>query len=288
MLIRIIAWFLDIMPEPLVRAKALVWSWIWFYIVPVRRKVMNLNLTLAFPELSVGERRKLIRKTMHSFMPSLVEFGRLRHVTEKFMRKRVTIEGEPVLRSLLARNRGVVVISGHFGNWEVMGAVCRQMDLPISYIVKRVKDQNVDDLINGWRKDIGVEIIYARESNTKIAEHLKRNRLVAFMVDQDAGKRGVRNVFVGHPASTPRGAAVYALRTGAPVMLAMGLREGTRFRIVFEEVKLPADAGLSEEGITKAMQAMTSILESWVRKYPGQYMWMHHRWRTWLREEGRL
>ena len=169
-----------------------------------------------------------------------------------------------------------------------MGAVASQLGYPVTYIVKRVKDQLLDDLINGWRRQVGVDVIYARESGREIVPHLKAGRSVAFMIDQDAGSRGVWVDFFNQPASTPRGAAVYALRTGAPVLFMYDLRKpGGYHHVEIRRVEVNREAELNEESITRLLTTLTGMLEEAVRRHPEQYMWMHHRWRSWLRKQGK-
>ena len=283
-----IAWLLQHLPEFIALWLASLLGNIWYYIVPIRRKVVMLNLRIAFPQKSYRELQRLCRKTLISFMYNFVEFTRIIHIDQEFIEQRVTVDGMKVLEEVQARGKGIVVVSGHLGNWEVMGAAASRLGYPITYIVKRVKDQLLDDLINGWRRKVGVDIIYARESGKKIVPHLNAGRIVAFMIDQDAGKRGVWIDFFNQPASTPRGAAVYSLRTGAPVLFMYDVRKpGGRHHVVIREVEINREDGLSEESIIRVMSELTRALEEAICRYPEQYMWMHHRWRSWLRSQGK-
>jgi Kdo2-lipid IVA lauroyltransferase/acyltransferase len=283
-----IAWLLQHLPEFIAFWLARLLGNIWYFIIPIRRKVVMLNLRIAFPDKSYRELQRLCRKTLISFMYNFVEFTRIIHIDQKFIDERVTIDGMKAMEDAHALGKGIVVTSGHLGNWEVMGAAASRLGYPITYIVKRVKDQLLDDLINGWRREVGVDIIYARESGRKIVPHLKAGRTVAFMIDQDAGKKGVWIDFFNQPASTPRGAAVYALRTGAPVLFMYDIRKpGGRHHVVIREVELNREDEVSEESITRAMEKLTTFLETAIRRYPEQYMWMHHRWRSWLRQQGK-
>jgi len=283
-----IAWLLQHLPEFVALWLARLLGNIWYFVIPIRRKVVMLNLRIAFPEKRYRELQRLCRKTLISFMYNFVEFTRIIHIDREFIEKRITIDGMENMERAHARGKGIVVASGHLGNWEVMGAAASRLGYPITYIVKRVKDKLLDDLINGWRRQVGVDIIYARESGREIVPHLNAGRTVAFMVDQDAGNRGVWIDFFDQPASTPRGAAVYALRTGAPVLFMYDVRKpGGRHHVVIRKVELEREDELSEESIIRAMKKLTMALEEAIRRYPEQYMWMHHRWRSWLRKQGK-
>ena len=164
MLVRWLARFLQILPRSWALALARLLGLVWYYLIPIRRQVMLMNLRLAFPKRPLPELRRICRNTMVNFVKTFVEFGRLRDVDEEFIRNRVRLHGREELERAFARGRGVVVVSGHFGNWEIMGAVTTRLGYPVTYIVKRVKDQRVDDLINGWRREQGIGIIYSREA----------------------------------------------------------------------------------------------------------------------------
>jgi KDO2-lipid IV(A) lauroyltransferase len=288
MIVRLLAWFFQVLPRSWALALARALGLFWYYVIPVRRRVMLLNLRLAFPRKPLAELHRICRRTMVNFVKTFVEFGRLHDVDDDFLRKHIRLHGRKDLEKAFSLGRGVVVASGHFGNWEVMGAVTTRLGFPITYIVKKVKDPRVDDLINGWRREQGIEIIYSREAAQSIPRHLERGRLVAFMIDQDAGKRGVMVEFFGHPASTPKGAAAYALKYGAPVLLAWSLRRRDNSHdIYYRLVELDPVSQVNTETITTALEKLTRELETVVAATPDQYMWMHHRWRTYLKSLSR-
>ncbi len=283
-----LAWLLQRLPETVANAMAVLLGNLWYFVIPVRRQVMMMNLRIAFPDRDYRTLQRICRRTLISFMRNLVEFTRITKIDQAFVDNRVTTDGMEILEQAYARGRGIVVASGHLGNWEVMGAAAARLGYPITYIVKRVKDQRLDDLINGWRREVGLDIIYAREAGKEIVPHLQSGRILAFMIDQDAGKRGVWTDFFDQPASTPRGAAAYALRTGAPLLFMYDVRHPDgNHHVRMREVEIDREGEIDSERITQVMQTLTTCLEEAVRRYPEQYMWMHHRWRSWLRRQGR-
>ncbi|MBL7033507.1 MAG: lysophospholipid acyltransferase family protein [Candidatus Delongbacteria bacterium] len=288
-LFKALAWLLQQLPEAIALGFARLLGNIWYYLIPIRRGVVMLNLRIAFPERSYRELQRLCRLTLISFMYNFVEFTRIIRIDRNWIDERITVDGIEILEEVQARGQGGVVVSGHLGNWEIMGAAASQLGYPVTYIVKRVKDQLLDDLINGWRSQVGVDIIYAREAKQAVTPHLRAGRFVAFMVDQDAGSRGVWIDFFNQPASTARGAAVYALRTGTPVLFMYDIRRPHgRHHVVIRELQLDRSGEIDEEKITAALTLMTRALEEAIREHPTQYMWMHHRWRSWFRQQERL
>jgi len=167
------------------------------------------------------------------------------------------------------------------GNWEVMGAACAGLGIPVSYIVKRIHDPALDAAVNDARRSHGVEILYIKDASRGAPRHFRQGRLIAFLSDQDARSHGVFVPYFGRPASTPRGAASYALRLGVPLMFVNCLRRpGGRFEVEFVEV--PVDEGwtLCDEHVQALTARFTALLEERVRLDPGQWFWMHRRWKT--------
>jgi KDO2-lipid IV(A) lauroyltransferase len=127
----------------------------------------------------------------------------------------------------------------------------------------------------------GVEIIYTRDAGRGAVKHFRRGRMIAFLSDQDARGKGVFVPFFGQAASTPRGAAVYALRMKLPMIFVSCLRRADGiFEVDFRQVPLEPEWTLCEEDIRALTARYTAMLEGEIRRHPEQWFWMHRRWKT--------
>lgn len=272
---------LRLLPFPLVMALGHLLGWCWAWLVPVRHSLMRQNLAMAFPESSPAWRRQVLRACVRHFALMGLELLWLPRMDAAWQARRVRFTHPGLATELLGRGRGLIGVGGHFGNWEVMGIACAGLGIPVSYIVKRIHSPWLDQVVNNGRRSHGVEILFTRDAGRGVMKHFRSGRLVAFLSDQDARSQGVFVSFFGQAASTPRGAAVYALRLGVPLMFVSCLRKpGGHYEVEFVEV--PVDEGwtLCEAHVGALTQRYTSLLEERIRRHPEQWFWMHRRWKT--------
>jgi KDO2-lipid IV(A) lauroyltransferase len=190
------------------------------------------------------------------------------------------VEGLDALRSALEGGTGVVVVTGHFGNWEVGGAAVAARGIPLDVVAQRQANPLFDRLLNRQRERLGMGVIERGRATRQALRALRSGRVVAFVADQDARRAGVFVPFLGRPASTFRGPVVLALRSGAPVFIgtAERLPDG-RYDVRLR--RIPDPGGSDPEERARALTAAhTAALEEAVRRRPSQYFWHHRRWKT--------
>ncbi|UCF78904.1 MAG: lysophospholipid acyltransferase family protein [Candidatus Eiseniibacteriota bacterium] len=272
---------LQLLPhETALRFGCLLGSFV-FSVARFRRGIVLGNLRNAFPEKEEEEILRIAKDTYRNFAMSLVEYARLPVTSAEEMRERITIEGLQNFDKALERSGGAVLVTGHFGSWELMGASLIAYGYPVSFLVGEQKNKAVDDLMNRLRTSKGIGIIKMGAAMRNVLKALKGNQFVAMLCDQDAGKHGVFVEFLGRPASTPMGPASFALRTGACLIAGFILRENlSRHRVVLEEPMLPESTGDREEDVRRYTQAHTSLLEKYVLQRPDHWLWLHRRWKT--------
>lgn len=181
-----------------------------------------------------------------------------------------------VLRDACGRGKGVILISGHFGNWELNGSSIALSGIPVVVVAKRQSNPYVDAWITRYRKEFRMNIISPGAPVKHLIRALRNGEAVGLISDQDAGKRGVFVPFFGRPASTPRGAAELALRYGASVVVCMTVRLGPgKNKTLFREIEVH-----SNDTVESLTARYTSVMEDIIRTYPEQYFWMHRRWKT--------
>ncbi len=247
----------------------------------VRRRVVERQIAAAFPELSREQVTELARRSYKhlgrsaietALLPGLGQAGVLRLVSE--------VENWDMVERAHAAGRGIIIVAGHLGNWELAAAYIAARGVPLDVIVRRMGNPLFDRYLNQTREQLGVNVVYDAQAVRQTPRALKDGRAVGFVADQ--GVRGLASTFVpffGRPAKTPRGAAVFALRFGAPVIFVAALRKTDGSYLVgFEEIPV-VDFGDRERDVDAVVLRFTQVLEKWVRRAPEQYFWQHRRWR---------
>lgn len=247
----------------------------------VRRRVVERQIAAAFPEWNADRVAQVARDAYDhlgrlavetALMPSLGKKGILDLVS------RTT--GWDLVERAIAAKRGVLLIAGHFGNWEVSGAYIAARGVPVDVIVRRMSNPIFDRYLNQTRADLGMTVVYDADAVRRTTRSLKEGRAIGFLADQGVLNLASTHVpFFGRPAKTPRGPAVFTLRYHAPTLFVAAVREPDgRFHLSFEDVPYE-ETGDRERDVDGIVASYTRILEKMVRKAPEQYFWQHRRWK---------
>ena len=247
----------------------------------IRRRVVERQIAGAFPELSPGEVADMARRSYEhlgrasietALLPGLGQAGVLRLVSE--------VENWDVVERAVAGGKGIIIVAGHLGNWELAGAYLAARGVPLDVIVRKMGNPFFESYLNQTREQIGMNVVQDAQAVRHTPRALREGRAVAFVADQ--GVRGLASTFVpffGRPAKTPRGAGVFALRFEAPVVFIAALRKPDGSYLVgFEEIPVER-TGDREHDVDGVVLRFTQVLERWVRRAPEQYFWQHRRWR---------
>lgn len=246
------------------------------HFVGIRRHVTEANLTAAFPALGRKGVSAVAGRVYRHFGRVAVSLVDIPRISPSCLGKWIYVDGFDLLTRTLEGGKGGLFVSGHLGNWEIMGATVARCGFPVTFVVTTQTNKLVEELIDRYRMKAGIEIVKRREATRGILSALKRNRFVAILIDQDAHEDGAFVPFFGRPASTPRGPAVFHLRTGAPLIFAEShWLPGDRYRIVITALNTD---GVDDPDVLTAR--VTALLEAAVRKTPEQWLWMHRRWKT--------
>jgi len=241
------------------------------------------HVALAFPDWSDAEREALLRASARHFGAMAGEIVWLRHAAPGEVDALVSMRGLEHLEAPVAGGRGVVLVTGHLGNWELLNARLGTAGLPITIAVREVYDARLDAVATAVRSRFGTEVVpRGVTAGRRLAAALRRCRAVGLLIDQDI--RDIPGVFVpffGHDAWTPSGAAALALRTGVPTVPGFIHRQPDGRHVITIEPPLPDPPGGEVEGrIRELTAASTAAIERAVRRHPEQWVWMHRRWRT--------
>lgn len=256
-------------------------GWFVFKILRVRRQVVMDNLAKAFPEKTEQELLETANRTYQNFAKMIFDYMRYPVMAKADVLNMCEMENPEHFDWILENGKGGVLISGHFGSWELMGAYIAQCGYPISFLVGKQKNSRVNNVMNENRAMMGIGIIQMGMAVRGVIKALRNNEMIALLSDQDARKDGVFVDFMGRKASTPQGPAVFAIKTGAPILFACSVRQPNgRHRIISTVFRFEHLKDLTLNNIQEVTQAYTSALEKMIRKYPDHWFWMHKRWKT--------
>jgi len=248
----------------------------------IRRDIVESNLRIAFPDKDPEWRERVARGAYEHLGREAVAMLRLSKLDASAVIERTTTVGWEEMDAARSLGRGVLLVSGHYGNWEIAAATVAARGTPIAAIVRRQGNRLVDARLHQLRKDLGVETIYQGQAPTKVPRILRANGVVGIVGDQNARRSGIFVPFFGRPASTHRGPALFALRLGAPVLTCTARRlpmPGVHYEVTGERVEV-ARTGDLEADIWNLTADIARRLEAQIRREPEQYFWFHNRWKS--------
>ncbi len=246
-----------------------------------RRAVVEEQLARAFPDRD----EEWIDATARACFEHIGrEWLSVPYVTRRGLdevRRRVeTFEGLHDARQAYEEGKGVVVVSGHFGNWELAGSVLPAFGFPTDAVMQGIKNQPLDRFVREIRSRNGMGLIDRARAWDILVARIAARRVVAFVADQDARGRGVFVPFFGRPASTHRAPALLALRTGAPLLVGGAHRTGARqYRAWLVRIDPPSTGDVKHK-VKEMTTRWVAELERRIRLYPEQYFWHHKRWKS--------
>ncbi len=281
-LARALAAIVYIMPLSVALAFADAIGSLAFYAARKYAKVTLENLRSVFGgEKTEDEIQRIARGVFRNIARNAVELVRFPKITKENIDSILTIEGKDILDRGYSKGKGIVLVTGHIGNWEIMAIALRIKGCPGVAVGKRIYFHKYDEYLNSLRRHHDVHIVYRDESPRKILKLLKSNNLVGIVADQDVDSvEGVFVNFLGRKAYTPAGPAVLAKATGAPLIPVVMIRDGRRHRLIVNEPIELADTGNKEADMVTNTQRWSDVLVSYIRRYPDQWVWMHRRWKT--------
>jgi KDO2-lipid IV(A) lauroyltransferase len=204
--------------------------------------------------------------------PRMLACGKIREVTK--------FSGFERIDRALEAGKGVILVIGHQGNWELCGIAMNLLDYPLNSLARPIENPWIDRYLNRFRTSTGQEIISKYGAMGSMVKTLKSNGMLVIQVDQDARSSGVLVDFFGRPASTQRSAALLALKYGSPVIPVDVHREGGRIHAILGDPIDPDSVRNDPDPVRKLTQLYTTALEGYVRKHPEQWFWVHDRWKS--------
>ena len=239
----------------------------------IRQKEARKNIAIAFPRYSEARRELILKNSYIFFIRNTMQFLSF---PRGFQDADITVNGKKYLDEALSKKRGVILVTGHFGVWEIMLAWFGLNKYSMLAVGQKQKNSGADTFVNQLRENTGIKMIPRKSSLELMYESLARNNILTLASDQDAKKRGIFVKFFNLQASTPKGAARFHLEYGSPMIFVTCHLEKSNNHVL-DILPIPTDSNSTIASIT---QSYTLMLEKIITLYPQQYFWFHRRWKT--------
>jgi KDO2-lipid IV(A) lauroyltransferase len=252
-----------------------------FLTIKKRRQIALSNLRMIFKDKSEDEINEIAQKSFVHLGKTLVEFLRLPKYDKHQLMDMVKLDGEENLRQAISSGKGILIITAHFGNWELIFHILTFFTDRLSAVAQRFKNYRFDRLVNGYRVIHGGEIIEKANAIRQVIAHLRKGYCSIILSDQDAGNSGIFIDFMGVPASIAKGPVMFAMRTDSIILNVFDIRQDDDSHIIsISKPIIIENSGDLQEDIKKYTVEIAKSLESIIYKYPSQWLWMHNRWKT--------
>ena len=255
---------------------------ILFIVAKKHREITVDNLTYAFGhEKQPEEIERIARQVFINLIQIVFEIAWSLRLDDKDLFKQFKIDGYHHLKKAYEKGRGVLVLTAHLGNWELLSVLAGMFELPMSSVVRPLDFEPLDHYIHNLRSRYGGKMIPKQRSIRKIIRCLARGEAVYLLMDQNVDwYEGVFVDFMGHRACTNKGMALLALKTGAPVVPVFMIREKSGLRAEFGPEVVTVKTGDRQKDIEINTQEYNRVIENVIRRYPDQWFWIHQRWKT--------
>ena len=245
---------------------------ILFNYIPKRKNTALKNLKIAFPDKSDEWINTTLKKCYNFFTYNFLQF-----LAFPFNPNSIEIEvvGKKYLNNEMNGKSGTVLVSAHFGSWEILGHWFGVNNYPLVGIAQRQRNKGANLFFEEKRELSGIKQVYRKSSMDSLYEILNANKILGLVSDQDARGRGIFVDFFNKPASTHKGAALFHLNTNASLIFGICVQKNIgKYRVEF----IPINP--KKKSIEHIVQLYTTIIEQSIKKYPEQYFWFHNRWKT--------
>lgn len=260
-------------------------GWLAYYLVADARKKARKHLTMCFPQKTSQEINKIIKTIFRYEAKNFFEMLNFPKMSDEFLDSVAKMEQKQIdtFNKLFERKKGLLILSGHIGNWELIAAgIARNYKLNV--IAKKIYIEELNNMLVRYRNMKNVNVILRSETSSarKMLKALRNNEIIAMLIDQDTSVQSVFVDFFGMPASTPLGLASLALKTGTPIVMAADKRlPGYKHQFVMsEEIVPPETTGDFDTDVKNFTAKLTKCLEDFIRENPEQWVWFHERWKT--------
>ena len=259
----------------------MVLAFAFFYFIPIRKQVVFENLRKAFPEFEEERIKKVAFSCYRNIIISFFEILYMQKMSRSEIINMLNVDNADLIIKNYQYGKGVILLSAHFGNWELIAtSVSARVNIPFHVVVKHQSNPYVDRKINSIRVKWGNKIVSLGISIRNIYKELKNKNLVAMVADQRGPADGLRIKFFGKDTAVYTGPAILAIKTGAPLIYGITIRQPDySYKVVLEKINVEDLPDDEEEKVKEICQRLAFFLEKYVRQYPEQWLWMHKIWK---------
>jgi len=280
-----LASFFKLMPLRVRWAFGAFLGWLWFDVLKLRRWTIMKNLSRAFPNMPKEEKYSTARLSMKFLCYNFAEICLMPFMDQKYMEKNCEFHGLENYEKAKAQGKGLLLMSLHMGNGDVGTNFLTLKGLKVHVISKKFKVKFLNDFWFGVRESKGAKFInpHGRSTPFDILKAVKAQESVVFVIDQFMGRPyGIPTTFFGKKTGTAYGLALFAIKTGSPVLPVYTYRDkNLKTHVVFEpEIKVVAEGEDRDLQISRTTQVYNNKVEEIVRRHPEQWMWVHRRWKA--------
>lgn len=270
------------LPQRIAYAIASVVGNVGFYCWPRGRRAMLLNYHRVMDGSPPGEIRRVARASLVNYCQYLADFMRFPSLEPHHLRANVDgNEAFATLDEALARGKGAVIVSMHFGNWDLGAGAVAARGYPVTVVAETFADSRLDRMVVDSRTRLGMQVVKMERAGPSLIKTLRRNGLLALLIDRPVPGDGVKVRFFGEEVEVPAGPARLAVRTGASVVPAVCLRiDRSRHEVSTLGTRAIAVEPTGDEGadIQRLTQAIMDAHEEYIRRYPEQWYMFREMW----------
>jgi len=245
-----------------------------YYILPIRKKVALQNIKDNFPELNNQKKLKILKNTYIHFGMILSDFLRTKKLNENNINNIIYMDDKT--RQMLKDNKGAIIMTGHLGNWEYFLPTFGLNGFPFSIVAQKIKNPYLNRFFLKTRTIKNVNIIFKKDGTKKMLQALKNQNYLGLASDQNAGKKGLEINFLNIKTSIPKGAAIFHIKTGAPIIIGYCIMDKNKKYTFSTQILDTSDINFEkDDAIYTINRKFTDSLGRMIKKYPNQYFWFH-------------
>ena len=246
-----------------------------------RRLIAYANLKAAFAkEKSPKELRAIAKDVYMNLVQTFSEIASLTKVSKDYVNRYVEVVNMERIENAAKSGRGTMLLTAHFGDWELSSLVSALKGFPITVLAREQKMKRLNELLNALRESKGCKVVRKGMSTKNILRELYMKNMVGILSDQDAGKKGTFVNFFGRPTSAHIGPFEIAKHTDSIILPNFIVRANGPFHKLYLEEYIDVRRSEGREGLINGLQRYMSLLEKYIRKYPAQWLWLHKRWKS--------
>lgn len=280
--VRCLISLIQVMPEAKAAAMCRLGAWLFVGPLPVRSRTLKENLLRVFPDASPGQRRQVARAMWYHLLLMVCEIAWApRRLHRSNWRQHVHCPNPSMFLNCVLSRRPSVLVTGHFGNFELGGYLTGLMGISTTTIARRLDNPHLHRFVSDFRGAKGQQLLDKHGCAADVDRHLANGGRLSLLADQHAGPKGCWANFLGHQASCHKALALFTLSGGAPMAVAYTIRQSRpmQFELGCEGVADPQQQTAECQSVRELTEWYNAKLGKAISRAPEQYWWVHRRWR---------